>query len=901
MPLNTQQHSQAFDFYQAHNWQAFSVVDTLKGLKTSAIGLTEKEVELRKTEFGLNEFTAEKKTTAVDIFLRQFKSFLFLLLFLAGILSFAISQFFDGLAIFLILIINAIVGFFQEYQAEQALQELKKIETPLSTVKRDNQILVIESKNLVPGDILVLKEGDKIPADARLIENYSIEVDQSALTGESQGVEKSTKTLSPNATIPDTANLVFAGTIVNRGKGLAVVYATGDNTQLGHIAHLVQTTLTPDTPLQKTLERLSKVLGIISIAIAAPGLIIGLVTHRNIIEMIMLTISLAVSAIPEGLPIVVTLALAIGTRRMLKKHVLIRKLPAVEALGSVDVICTDKTGTLTRNQMTVTDLILSDQTIANFDQLKINKQLINKTNLNLLAQAAIYCSDAQEDSGEPTEKALIKMSAKLGFSSSLRLLNPRLDEIPFNSSQKYMATLTKLDSQKIAFIKGAPELILKMCQKTQIDHQSTSLTDKKRELIANQVSELTSSGKRVLAFGYKVINDHKQFHHINDYVFLGLVGMIDPPRENVIKSLEKCAKAGVKVIMITGDHPLTALSIAKQIHMPSDSVITGDQLDKFSRQELEGVVENHYVFARVSPENKLQILQALHNQGHLVAMTGDGVNDAPALKEADIGISVGDGTDLAREVSDMVLLDNNFNSIVTALREARGIFFNIKKFIAFLLAANFDEIFIILLAIILETPLPLLPIHLLWLNVITDSLPALALSVDNYDEDVMIKPPYDPKKEIISGLLKFSVAAGLLGFAAGFLTFLSQIHFNYSSIELAQTLTFTVTVLFELFLIFSVRSEKNAFKVGLFSNKTLLLAIASSAILQILAIYLPITQKLFNTVPFPLSYWPAVILTSLSGFVIIELVRGLKYGHLMIYIRKVVNKISTTKTSLKLS
>lgn len=868
------------------NWHALTIQKSLEKLVTNDKGLDNSQVEKRISRYGLNQFTITEEVSALKIFLSQFHNFLIYLLSGASILSFIIGEIFDGLAIFTILVLNAILGFFQEYKAEKALQELKKLETPITKVKRGNKIITIESKNLVPGDILILSEGDKISADARILESYSLEVDESSLTGESVPVSKFTKTLPKDTNLPDAINLVFSGTIVTKGKGSAMVFATGDKTQFGKIANLVQTAEEQKTPLQKTLERLGIILGLISLAVALPALIIGLLTGRDVLEMVMLSVSLAVSAIPEGLPVVVTLALAIGTRKLLKKKVLIRKLPAVETLGSVDTICTDKTGTLTENKMTVTRIITATDDLKKFNLEKNFNSIPKKINLRLLAQASQLCNDATPESGDPTEVALMKMSQKLKIDTQIRQEYQRINEIPFSSNQKFMVTLNQVDSQKIAFIKGAPEIVLKMTDRIQMANNSKKISSPEKEEIQKQIKKLSAEGLRVLALGYKVVENNKEFNKLDSYVFLGLVGMIDPPRKNVTKSLAKALKAGVRVMMITGDHPLTAENIAQQIGITSEKVITGEDLDHMSRQELENCVQETNIFARVSPQNKLQILQALHNHGHHVAMTGDGVNDAPALKEADIGIAVGDGTDLAKEVADMIILDNDFSSIIAAMSEARGIFFNIKKFVIFLLAANFDEIFVILAAIVLETPLPLLPIHLLWLNVITDSLPALALSVDNYDPDVMDRPPYDPKKEIISHVFNFSLAAGILGFLATFFMFVTEIRYHYSSVALAQTLTFTTTVLFELWLVFSVRSQTNAFKAGIFSNKWLIRAIGASIILQLIAIYLPFTQQMFKTVPFALSYWPKVIAYSMSGFVIIELIRGIKYGHLVKYIDK---------------
>lgn len=860
-----------------HNWHNLSSKETLKVLNTSEKGLSRDQVDKRIEQYGLNQFTPQKEIHPIQIFFNQFRSFLIFLLIGAALLSLLIGELFDSIAILIIILLNSIVGAIQEYKAEQALKALQELQTPKARVKRDNQEMIIEASQLVPGDILLLTEGAIAAADARLLEAFSLGINESTLTGESQVVTKTDKKIKAEACTPSCANVIYAGTSVARGKGTAVVFATGDQTEFGAIAHLVQSSSKSQTPLQITLAQLGKILGVASVAVALPGMFIGLLVGREALEMIMVSISLAVSAIPEGLPVVVTITLAIGTRRLLKKNVLIRKLPAVEALGSTDVICTDKTGTLTLNKMTVTEIFTYNHHLQKLENSKISTKLKKNGELLKVAQTSLLCNDAQEKLGDPTERALIQISRKFGLPQEDRHTYKRLNEVPFNSDNKYMITLNQVGKKKIAFCKGAPEVIMEVCHRIEDGTKTKRYTKQIKEKFLTQLDHMSSDGQRVLALAYKEISNAKDFQKLKGFTFIGLVGMYDPPRAEVKAALQTCQKAGVRVLMLTGDHPLTAQSIAKQIGLVDEEAILGSSLDKLTKQELENVVLNRHVFARVSPTHKIQILRALQNNGHYVAMTGDGVNDAPALKEAHIGIAVGSGTDLAKEVADMVIVDDNFATITQAMYEGRGIFFNIKKFVTFLLAANFDEIFLVLASIVLGTPLPMLPIHLLWLNVVTDSLPALALSVDTYESDLMEKDPYNPKKEIMHGVIKFSIASGILAFITSFGIFIREHYTLYSSLPLAQTIVLTVTVLFELWIVFSVRSTKSAFKVGIFSNKWLNGAIITAFLLQIAVIYLPIGNRLFKTVPLDIIQWPKVVLVSLLGFLVIESIRLIKH------------------------
>ncbi|MBP9759362.1 cation-translocating P-type ATPase [Candidatus Dojkabacteria bacterium] len=862
-----------------HAMDSDEIVDLFK---TSINGLDDYDAKDRLVKFGFNKLVQKKKVSPIKIFIEQFKGYLVYLLFGAAVLSFVVDEVVDGIAILVILLLNGILGFIQEYKAERAIESLKKLEAPHAKITRGGRELIIPSEELVIGDVVMVNEGDKISADIRLIEAFSLQIEEAILTGESQPVTKHTNKLKGELALPDRKNMGFSGTIVTKGRGKGIVIATGMNSEIGKIAHLVNESEQGETPLQITLEKLGKYLGTICVVIALPGLLFGILTGRDVVEMVMTAISLAVSAIPEGLPVVVTIALALGTRRMVKRGVLIRKLNAVEALGSTDIICSDKTGTITLNKMTVTQLYLakdesieveSDGLSANFsisDKNVDRAQLIKDINLKNLAQAITLCNDADMAFGDPTEQALLRLVEQMG-SSTEEFKNEyhRLDEIPFDSANKYMVTLNQVADKKVAFIKGAPEIVIPF---TELDQKAASNVLKVNETMSGQAL-------RVLAVGMKVIDKDGNFGKLSGYKFLGLVGMIDPPRVEVAEAIKTCNGAGVRVIMITGDHPLTAGAVSKKIGLDFEKVVTGMDLDKMSEAELKVLVEKQNVFARVSPVHKLQILQALQNNKHMVAMTGDGVNDAPALKEANIGIAVGSGSDLAKEVSDMIILDDNFATIAKAINEGRGIFFNIKKFVKFLVSANFDEILVILMTIIFKIPLPFLPIHLLWLNLATDSLPALALSTDKYANDLMKKKPYNSSKEIFHGVFGFSIVAGLLAFVASMGVFLLMYFVFKVPLIVAQTMTFTTTVLFEFFIVFVCRTEKSIFSKELWANKFLIFAVVFGVGLQAFAVYFPYTNEVFKTVPLAIDQLGIAIAFGAIGLLVFEILRALKLNH----------------------
>lgn len=873
---------------------SLKIEEVLLALKTNEDGLTSEKAASRFLSFGPNKLKEKKGYSILSLLVEQFDDFLVYLLLLAGNFSFFIGEILDGAAIFAIVIINGLLGFIQEYKAEKSLEALKKIETLRARVIRDGKEKTIEAEKIVPGDILALYEGEKIPADARLLEAFSLEIDESMLTGESVPVLKKETVLPKKTPLADRKNMVFSGCLVTKGRGKTVAILTGMNTEIGKIAKEIQEAPQIQTPLQTALEKLGKVLGVISLVVAIPGLLLGIITGRGWVEMVMMGVSLAVSAIPEGLPIVVTVALALGIRRMVRVNVLIRKLSTAEALGGTDVICSDKTGTITHNQMTVSSLLLpglgffdlSGRGYSTKGELKFNLEESQQFGLEgakktdwlvkNLIEASVLCSDATLDFGDPTERALVVVLRKLGGQEEkLKKASLRVDEIPFDSSAKFMAVTIKEKGRKKAVVKGAPEVIFEMCHQIAEDGSASfGLSQKKKLLAVNDF--LSERGLRVLAVAEKELKNGQKMADLKDYSLLGLIGMSDPPRKEVPEALKVCQKAGVRVIMITGDHKKTAEAIANQIGLISPGVVTGEEIDAMRDEYFYQIVKRINVFARVSPPHKVRILTSLQKMGHQVAMTGDGVNDAPAVKRADVGIAVGSGTDLTKGISDMILLDDDFSTISKGIREGRRIFFNIKKFVRFLLSANFDEIAMVFTSIFFGIPLPFLPLQILWLNLATDSLPALALTSDVVEKGIMERKPYKPKEEILKGIIPFSILASVIAYISTFGLFLVSLYLWKPPLIYARTMVFSATVFFEFFLVFAIRSEKSAFEIGIFSNKLLWLAVIFGFFGQLFAIYHPLGQKVFKTVPLDFKDFGLVLLTASSGFFIIEILKIIK-------------------------
>jgi Ca2+-transporting ATPase len=881
-------------------WHTLSIEEVFSKLQTSKNGLSEKEVKKRLKIYGPNELPKPKRPRLLTMFLRQFKSFLILLLLAAILISIGIKHYTDALVILVILMLNALLGFYQEYKAEKAVEALKELAVTYAKVIRDGKVEEIPAKKLVPGDILVLEEGDKVPADARLIEITSLKVDESALTGESTPVFKDVRAIK-DVPLAERKNMVFMGTIIAYGRAKAVVVATGIDTEMGKITKIIQIP-EEETPLQKRLNDLGKKLGIFIIAICVVVFFIGILLHEtSIAEMFLTSISLAVAAVPEGLPAVVAVTLALGTRRMAKRNAIVKRLAAVEALGCVTVICADKTGTMTTNEMTVREIWYNNSLIkvtgigfepkGEFFKGKKKINPIKDKDLSLLLELCTNCNNAElkEPSllfdkwhviGDPTDGALLVLAKKAGVDKKLE----KVGEIPFSSERKRMTTIHRKNGKYFTFSKGAPETIVKLCDRILFRGRVKNLSEDERKDILNITQNMALRGLRVIALAFKPLEKISQRKFLEseverNLIFLGLVGMIDPPRKEVKNAVRTCKQAGIKVIMITGDHKLTAIAIAKElgIYTGREEVIVGEELEKMSEEELDDVIDKVSVFARVSPEHKTRILSALKRKGHIVAMTGDGVNDAPALKKADIGVAMGiKGTDVAKEAADMILTDDNFATIAKAVEEGRGIYDNIKKFIRFLLSSNFDEILVVTIASLAGLPLPLLPIHILWINLVTDGLPALSLSVDPKEPDIMKRKPRNPKESILSGVFWFSLTAGLIACAVTLLAFFLEYTSTLNVLK-ARTLALTTTIFFELLFVFNCRSEtRSVFSNNPLTNKKLVLAVILSVVFQLLIIYVPPLQTMFKTTSLTFTDWIRVLLFSASGLFILPSLFRLK-------------------------
>ncbi len=862
-------------------WHRMDVKDIYTKLSTSDQGLTDNEAEKRLQQYGYNELKEKKKITGLQLFINQFKNFLIFILIIAMIVSLFLGELIDAVAIFTILVLNAFFGFYQERKAEHALEALKKIAAPKAKIIRAGQTRFVLARELVPGDIILLETGDKVPADARIVEELNLKIDESVLTGESVAVKKTAVKVSKDA-IPDRKNIAFSGTTVVYGHCKAVVIATAMETEFGKIAKILQEA-EEMTPLQKRLESLGKQLGIVILAITAIVFLAGYFHGIELVEMFLVAVSLAVAAIPEGLPAVVTITLSIGLLRMAKKNAIIRKLSAAEALGSTTVICTDKTGTLTVNQMTVRKLYVNNEIIEvtgegyeTIGKFLFDKKEIMDEGIKTLLKIGNLCNNATLDKeavGDPTEIALLVSAHKAGF-SDLRKKYRKIDEIPFESERKMMSALFEDDGRegKVIYTKGAAEEVLKRCEFIYKNGKKERLTTKDRKEIMEMNSKFALSSLRVLAFAMKELGKFEE----NDLMFVGLQAMIDPPRPEVKDAVKKCKDAGIKVVMTTGDHKDTAVTIAREIGiLDKGGVLTGEELEKINEKEFLAIVDDVSVYARVSPEHKVKITSALKKKGHIVAMTGDGVNDAPALKKADVGIAMGiTGTDVTKESSDMILTDDNFATIVAAVEEGRTIYDNIKKFVVYLLSANMGEIMTIFTAIMLNLPLPLLPLQILWMNLITDGLPALALGVEVPEPDIMKRKPRDPREKILNrSVLTYVILVGFI-YVIGTL---GLFYLELANETKARTMAFTVIIMFEMFHALAIRSYMPIYKIGFFSNKKLIIAIASSVVLQAMVIYVPFFNVIFDTVPLSAMDWVKIILVSSSIFFILEAHKLLKH------------------------
>lgn len=868
------------------NWQNLNAQEVLKKFKVNEnIGLNNVSVQQKQEKIGKNILKEKKSKGICTKFFEQFSDFTVIVLLIAAIISFITSElegnknYIDSVIIIFIVIMNAIIGVVQENKAEKAIDALKKLSSPKATVIRGEKKLLVPSEELVPGDIILLHAGDLVPADARLLESYNLKVEESSLTGESVAVEKdATKIFSINSNLAEQRNMVFSTSTITSGHAKAIVVETGMNTQVGKIAGMIINENSFQTPLQLKLEKTSKILGICAIAICAVIFVLGVAESVPPLEMFMIAISLAVAAIPEGLPAVVTIVLAMGVRKMAANRAVIRKLPAVETLGNATVICSDKTGTLTQNKMTVTQICNEDGKISLSSELG-QKILTLGTLCN--NSSVTYLKNEFRAVGEPTENALVLAAAENGkLKSDLDKKFPKKYEIPFDSARKLMTTVHKLNNGEYRIItKGAPDFLLERSSMCNGKYLSEYL--KRKIKIQNET--MAKAALRVLAIAYKDVSElpSAQSNVENKLNFCGLIGIIDPPRPQVKMAVNECKNAGIKPVMITGDHIVTAKAIAKNLGIltDSDKAINGKQIEKMSQNELEQKIFDYSVFARVSPEHKVRIVKAFKKHGETVAMTGDGVNDAPALKAADIGCAMGiSGTDVAKNAADMILTDDNFSTIVEAVRQGRGIFENIKKSVHFLISTNIGEIITVLTAFILKLPSPLLAIQLLWVNLVTDSFPALALGVEPVDDGIMNHKPQGKNAPLFSrqGWRRIVVEGCFIG-AISILAFtIGRVFFDVSNNPIiGRTMSFAVLSLSQLVHSFNIKSEKSIFKINIFSNMKLIYSFFLGIILQVAVISIPSLAIIFKTANLNFIQWSIVSLLSVSPLIVVELEKAL--------------------------
>ena len=901
---------------EKNNWFNKDVKKVEKDLETNLEkGLTTKQVQERQEKYGLNELKAQKKKSLFQKFMDQFKDFSIIILIIAAVVSGAVGimegeGITDTIIILIVVIVNAIIGVAQESKAEKSLEALQKLTDHASKVIRNGEITVIPAKDLVPGDIVVLDTGDYIPADLRIIEAINLKSQEASLTGESVPVEKNTEIISDTETgIGDRLNMLFSSSLITYGRGKGIVVETGMTTEVGKIAGMINSTEKQETPLQQKLNKLGKTLGIAAIVICIVIFLVGLVQGKEPIHMFMTAVSLAVAAIPEGLAAVSTIVLAIGVQKMVKKNAIVKRLPAVETLGSSTVICSDKTGTLTQNKMTVEKIFINSKIT---DIEDINEKDINE-DLKKLVYANMLCNDTKISNdgtltGDPTETALVDMAFRLDFDPSIYDRTPRIEEVPFDSDRKLMTTVNEVNGKYIVYTKGGVDELLKNCNSYLENGEIKRDLDNYSKIIRQKNEEMAKEALRVLACGYKEI-DHKptkqEMKNIeSDLIFVGMVGMIDPPREEAKKAVEKCKTAGIKTVMITGDHKITATAIAKKLGIleKENEALTGLELEKMSDEELEKNIRKYSVYARVSPEHKVRIVKAWQKNGEIVAMTGDGVNDSPALKTSDIGCAMGIvGTDVAKEAADVILTDDNFATIVSAVEEGRRIYDNILKVIQFLLSSNVGEIVVLFLAT-LFTPLfakwfgitdishleILLPIHILWINLVTDSLPALALAFDPANSDIMKRKPEKPGKGVFTKGMTWRVIyqgamIGLLtlsAFAIGLATTTTPIDgltLDESKIEVGQTMAFVTLALSELVHVFNVRdNKKSLFKTKVFNNSKLVWAVIASAALMFVILGIPALRTVFSIPILPKQNIIELVGLAFAPLVIVEIFKLFK-------------------------
>ncbi len=870
-------------------WHTYKINDVVRNFKTNLeFGLSEEEVKRRQEKYGKNKLKDKKKENIFFKFIKQFNDFMIIILIIASIISAVVSMmqgendYFDSIIIIAIVVLNAIMGLVQEAKAEKSIEALKKMTPPIAKVIRNKKTYEINAEELVPGDIIQIEAGNYIPADCRIIESFNLKIEESSLTGETEPVLKNEKEVF-DKDIPtgDMLNMAFMATIAVNGHGKAIVTETGMNTKVGKIANMIIDEKSPETPIQKKLGEVGKTLGIACLVICIAIFIIGLFKKIEPVEMFMTSVGLAVAAIPEGLPAIVTIMLSIGVTKMAKKNSIIRKLPAVETLGSSSVICSDKTGTLTQNKMKV---------------VKVKSE-----NINLCIELATMCTNCDISyenkkafaTGEATEVAIVNKALEEGIDKQELYKNmKRINEIPFDSNRKMMSTIHKMGNKYRIITKGAPDILLNRCTKIYKNGYINDLTKTEESKIKSENLNMANEALRVIGVGYIDLDklpdkiDSEMLE--KNLIFVGLIGMIDPPREGVKEAVKNCRNAGIKTVMITGDHIYTAKAISKELDILKigDKAITGSELDKIPQSQLEKDIKSYSVFARVTPEHKVRIVKAWQKTGAVVAMTGDGVNDSPALKNADIGIAMGkNGTDVAKNASDMILADDNFITIVEAVKQGRNIYDNIKKAVHFLIATNIGEIVTIFMGLILGFKSPLLAIQLLWVNLVTDSLPAIAIGLEPPDKDIMKRKPRDSRKSIFSdGLWNKIIVEGTM---IGILTlFAFSLGNNLYGLEVGRTMAFVAIGLLELVHSFNIKSDRSIFKVGIFENKYLIGSFILGTIIQTIVVIIPSLAQIFSLVPLNSMQWMYTILISILPIPIVELQKKLneaKFGKVVFY------------------
>ena len=867
-------------------WQTLRKEEVLRKLSTDEKqGLTEKEVQERQAKYGKNKLQEKKKESFIVKFIKQFNDFMIIILIIASIISAVVSKmqgendYVDSIIIIGIVVFNALMGVIQEAKAEKSIEALKQMTPQLAKTIRNGKTVEVNAEELVKGDIIILDAGNFVPADCRILESHNLKIEESSLTGETQGAEKDADAIcSKNAPLGDMKNMAFMASITVNGHGKAVVTDTGMSTKVGQIANMIIEDEAPQTPLQKKLGEVGKILGLACLAICVIIFVMGLIKHIEPVEMFMTSVGLAVAAIPEGLPAIVTIMLSIGVTKMAKKNSIIRKLPAVETLGSSSVICSDKTGTLTQNKMKVVD--------------------VRSQNKKFIIELATLCTDCDinvesgvpQISGEPTEKAIVEECINMGtVKDKLENFMPRINEIPFDSNRKMMTTIHKIGNKYRIITKGAPDVLLQKCTKqvdliTEMQNQyNIKIKSLENLKIQSDNRQMAQKALRVIAVAYKDLDtlpskiDSQNIE--NNLTFVGLIGMIDPPREGVKEAVQVCKNSGIKTVMITGDHLETAKAIAKDLGIleHKDMAITGQELDKMSQNQLEKKIRDYSVFARVTPEHKVRIVKAWQKNGAVVAMTGDGVNDSPALKNADIGIAMGkNGTDVAKNAADIILTDDNFVTIVEAVKQGRNIYDNIKKAIHFLIATNIGEIVTIFMGLVLGLKSPLLAIQLLWINLVTDSLPAIALGLEKPEKDIMQRKPVDSKKGIFAdGLWNKIIVEGIM---IGVLTLVAfSIGNKYYGLEAGRTMAFLSIGFLELIHSFNVKNEKSIFETGLFENKYLVGSFVLGIFIQAIVVVVPTFAKVFEVVPLNLTQWIITVAISILPVPVIELQKKLDF------------------------